>query len=90
MVQIRDVPEAVHRKLKARAAEEGMSLSNYALRELRKSAERLTNKEIMERLAALPPIVTKTSSVDMVREGREERERELDRRIDEQIKRRRR
>jgi antitoxin FitA len=90
MVQIRDVPEEIHRKLKARAAEEGMSLSSYALRELRKSAERLTNKEIMERLAALPPIVTKTSSVDMVREGREERERELDRRIDEQIKRRRR
>ena len=67
-----------------------MSLSNYALRELRKSAELLTNKEIMERLAALPPIVTKTSTVDMIREGREERERELDRRIDEQIKRRRR
>jgi plasmid stability protein len=90
MVQIRNVPDAVHRKVKARAAEAGMSLSDYLLRELRKSADRPTNKEIMERLAKLPPIATKTSSVDMIREGREERIRELDRRADEQIQRRRR
>lgn len=90
MLQIRNVPENIHRKLKARAAEEGMSLSNYALRELRKSAERLTNKEIMERLAALPPINLGMSSAQAVREGREERERELDRRVSKQIKRDRR
>lgn len=90
MVQVRNVPVEIHRKLKARAAEEGISLSEYVLRDMRKSAERLTNKEIMERLAKLPPIITKTSSADMVRQAREERIRELDERIDARLKRRRR
>lgn len=90
MVQIRNVPVEIHRKLKSRAAEEGISLSDYVLRDMRRSAERLTNKEIMERLAALPPVITKTSSADMVREAREERMRELDGRADARIKRRRR
>lgn len=43
MVQIRNVPEELHRELKARAAREGRSLSDYLLREL-------------ERLAARPPV----------------------------------
>ena len=41
MIQIRNVPEAIHRRLKARAAEAGMSLSDYLLVDLRKAAERL-------------------------------------------------
>lgn len=89
MVQIRNMPEHIHRIVKTRAAEAGMSLSEYLLREIRKSAERPTNQEIMDRLAKLPPIITRTSSADMVRESREERMRELDRRSDEQLKRRR-
>jgi plasmid stability protein len=87
MVQIRNVPVEIHRKLKARAAEEGISLSEYVLRDMRKSAERPTNKEILERLAKLPPIITKTSSADMVRQGREERVHELDRRAEERRRR---
>ena len=47
MIQIRNVPEALHRKLKARAAEAGMSLSDYLLREMRKTAERPTMEELM-------------------------------------------
>ena len=42
MIQIRNVPDALHRRLKARAAEAGMSLSDYLLAELRRSAERPT------------------------------------------------
>ncbi len=37
MIQIRNVPESLHRKLEARAAEAGMSLSDYLLREMRKA-----------------------------------------------------
>jgi antitoxin FitA len=42
MVQIRNVPEALHRRLKSRAALAGMSLSDYLLSEIRQVAERPT------------------------------------------------
>jgi antitoxin FitA len=56
MVQIRNVPSEVHRALKARAALEGMSLSDYLLRELRSSLERPTLEEIRTRLARRQPV----------------------------------
>jgi len=89
MVQIRNMPDAIHRTVKARAAQEGMSLSDYLIREIRKSAERPTMAEMMERLSKLPPIITSKSSAEIVREGREERMRELDRRFDSRNRRRR-
>lgn len=56
MIQIRNVPDDLHRKLKARAAEGGMSLSDYLLAEIKSSAQRPTPEEIKERLRRLPPI----------------------------------
>jgi hypothetical protein len=50
MVQIRNVPEALHRRLKSRAALAGMSLSDYLLGEIRQLAERPTIDELRERL----------------------------------------
>ena len=50
MIQIRNVPEALHRLLKSRAALEGMSLSDYLLAELRRVAERPSLAELRERL----------------------------------------
>ena len=49
-LQIRHVPDDVHRRLKARAAEEGMSLSELALAELRRSLDKPTRRELFERL----------------------------------------
>jgi plasmid stability protein len=54
MIQIRNVPPELHRRLKARAATEGMSMSDYVLREIRKSLEHPTRAEVLERLAAQP------------------------------------
>jgi len=51
MVQIRNVPSELHRELKARAALEGMSLSDYLLRELRHALDRPTLDEMRERLS---------------------------------------
>jgi len=45
MVQLRNVPEALHRALKSRAAMAGMSLSDYLLSEIREIAERPTLAE---------------------------------------------
>jgi hypothetical protein len=51
LVQIRDVPEATLRALKAQAAERGLTLAAYLRVELGKLAARRTNAELVERLA---------------------------------------
>jgi hypothetical protein len=51
MIQLRHVPDALHRTLKARAALAGMPLSEYLIREVRKLAERPTLEEMRARLA---------------------------------------
>ncbi len=73
MIQIRNVPEELHRKLKARAALEGKSLSEYLLAEVRRSAERPTLAEMMERLAKRSPVRTTMSAASVVREARDSR-----------------
>jgi len=57
VVQIRNVPsENLHRELKARAALEGMSLSDYLLRELRHALDRPTLDEIPKQLSSRQPV----------------------------------
>jgi antitoxin FitA len=57
MVQIRHVPPELHRELKSRAALEGMSLSDYLLRELRHIVERPTVDEMRKRLSGRQPVL---------------------------------
>jgi antitoxin FitA len=73
MIQIRDVPERVHSTLKARAAGEGMSLSDFIKRELERTVERPTMREWLERSGQAKPISTKRSAAQIVRELREAR-----------------
>ncbi|MFN0168373.1 MAG: FitA-like ribbon-helix-helix domain-containing protein [Bryobacteraceae bacterium] len=71
MIQVRDVPEQVHSTLKARAAREGMSLSDLIKRELERVVERPTMREWLERTEQLRPITTKRSAAQAVRELRD-------------------
>jgi antitoxin FitA len=73
MIQIRHVPDPLHRKLKARAALEGKSLSDYLLYEIRRIAERPTTEEIMERLARLPRVSPRVPPARVIREERDGR-----------------
>jgi plasmid stability protein len=73
MIQIRNVPDDLHRRLKSRAAQAGMSLSDYLLAEVRQSADQPTTEELRARLAALPPIVSDLSAADAVRAERDSR-----------------
>lgn len=73
MVQIRNVPADIHRRLKARAAIEGLSMSDYVLRELRKSLERPTREEVLERLRSLPVRRLKPSAANVIRAERDSR-----------------
>jgi plasmid stability protein len=73
MIQIRNVPSQVHRELKARAALEGMSLSDYLLRELRLVVERPTIEELRKRLASREPVRPHPSPAAVVRAERDSR-----------------
>ena len=73
MVQIRNVPVDVHRRLKARAAVEGLSMSDYVLRELRKSLARPTREEVLERVRSGPPRRLPRAPALLVREERDSR-----------------
>ncbi len=73
MIQIRHVPDAVHRRLRSRAALAGMSLSDYLRRELELAAERLTPAEIRKRLADGEPVRTRVRPAAGVRADRDGR-----------------
>jgi len=71
MIQLRNVPDALHRRLKARAAMSGMSLSDYLLSEIKEIAERPTLAEMRQRLHQRERV---TSELDTVRILHEERD----------------
>jgi plasmid stability protein len=73
MVQIRNVPEDIHRKLKSRAALAGMSLSDYLLLELRRGLDHPTRQELLERLSRRKPVAPRRSPSSMVRSERDRR-----------------
>ena len=68
MIQIRNVPDALHRTLKAGAAMAGMSLSDYLLTEIKEIAERLTLAEFRDRLHARKPVTLSFDTARMVQE----------------------
>lgn len=70
MIQLRNVPDALHRKLKARAALKGLSLSAFLIREARKIADRPTDEEMRARLAALPALDMSPSPAEILRQQR--------------------
>ena len=72
-LQIRNLPDELHRRLKARAALEGQSLSEYALSELRQAMQRPTRRELVERVAAFERITVAESAADAVRAERDAR-----------------
>lgn len=70
-IQIRNVPEEVHRKLRMRAAEAGLSLSAYCLRELRQAASYTTIADILRRGPLPGPAPNREDILRAIREGRE-------------------
>jgi plasmid stability protein len=74
MIQLRNVPDALHRTLKARAAMAGMSLSDYLLSEIKEIAERPTMAEWRTRLRSREPVTLPLDTARLVREARSERQ----------------
>jgi plasmid stability protein len=73
MIQIRNVPEALHRRLKSRAALAGLSLSDYLLGEIGRAAERPTLDELRDRLGRRAAVTLAESTADAVRAERDSR-----------------
>ena len=73
MVQIRNVPTELHRRLKARAALAGMTLSDYLLHEIRRMAERPSVEELRARLKGRSAVTPSMSPVRAVRAERDSR-----------------
>lgn len=67
MIQIRNVPDDLHRELRTRAAREGMTLSGYLLEELRRLSARPSPREYMDRLGRRGPVAPSFDSVGAVR-----------------------
>jgi plasmid stability protein len=73
MIQLRNVPDALHRRLRVRAARAGMSLSDYLQQELERSTDRLSTEELRERLASLEPLSLRESPAGALRRERDTR-----------------
>jgi antitoxin FitA len=71
MIQIRNVPDALHRRLKSRAALAGMSLSDYLLNQIRDLAERPTLEELRARLEQRSPVSPSVAPAEAIRAERD-------------------
>lgn len=72
MIQVRNVPDELHRSLKERAAREGTTMSNLILSELPKLAHKPSTAQVLSRIAgrdavAGPPVA------DLIRDERQQR-----------------
>jgi plasmid stability protein len=70
MIQIRNVPDELHRELKIRAAKAGMSLSEFLLREVAKVAEKPSLAEVLERIRQREPVELDEDPVVTIRKLR--------------------
>lgn len=73
MIQIRNVPDGIHRKLKARAALEGQSLSDFLLDHVRRLSSLPSARELEDRLRAAEPFAMDDSSASIIRRARDSR-----------------
>lgn len=71
MIQIRNVPDSLHRRIKARAALEGLSMSQYLLREVERSLSRPTMDELLDKIAEQREVSLEPPPADVLREERE-------------------
>jgi plasmid stability protein len=73
MIQVRNVPDPLHRKLKVRAAQQGVSLSDFILAELRRAAERISPQELAERARVIVRDDLSPAPADLLRAERDRR-----------------
>lgn len=78
LIQIRNVPQELHRRAKARAALAGLSLSELALQALERELARPTAAELAARIRQLKPVPSAPPSAPLIRQERQRRERTME------------
>lgn len=72
-IQIRDVPESLHRRLKARAAMEGVSMSQFLVWQIERALARPSRRETLDAIRREPPVVLDPAPADVLRQERDAR-----------------
>ena len=70
-LQVRNVPKDIHQALKAKAAMNGSTLSDFLRAELAIIAQRPTARELRERLRQREPVQLKPAAAEVIREWRD-------------------
>lgn len=73
MLQVRNVPDRLHRELKRRAARQGKTLSRYVLEELELIAEELPLDDWLDEVKRRPPVKLRSSVAEVIRRQRDGR-----------------
>ena len=73
MIQIRNLPERVHRKLKAPAAAEGVTVTCYLTRLIERDLEKPTIKDWLRLIESRPKVHFEPPPEVLIREGRDSR-----------------
>ena len=82
IVQVKGVPPMMYEELRRRAAEEGSTIRDYVLKLIARDQRLPSKKAWLDRVALLEPVGVSRSAAEMVREARDERDRELVARTD--------
>jgi hypothetical protein len=77
IIQVKNVPPAMHGELRRRAGQEGMTIRDYVLKLIERDQRLPSKADWLARVAELEPVAVSQSAAEMVREAREERGQEL-------------
>lgn len=83
IIQVKNVPPAMYEELRHRAAQEGSTIRDYMLKLIERDQRLPSKKDWLDRVARLEPVAVSRSAAQMVREARDERDRELTARSDD-------
>lgn len=77
IIQVKNVPPAMYEELRHRAAQEGLTIRAYVLQLIERDLRLPSKQDWLNRVAVLEPVAVSQSAAEMVREARDERDREL-------------
>jgi hypothetical protein len=77
IIQVKNVPPAVHSELRRRAQQEGTTIRDYVMKLIERDQRRPSKQDWLARVAELEPVPVSRSAVELIREARDERDREL-------------
>ena len=81
-IQVKNVSPALYEELRHRAAQEGLTIRDYVLKLIERDQRLPSKKDWLDRVSLLEPVAVSQSAAEMVREARDERDRELMARTD--------